>query len=425
MLGSAIEYADALPKDWKIDQLGNLGTFINGYAFKPINWGKNGRPIIRIQNLNDPKKPFNYFDNEIDRKYLIAPGDILISWSASLDAFLWKNGEAWLNQHIFKALPDEDQLARDFFFYAMKYAMLRIATHARGSTMRHVTAKQFKQSELAFPPLPEQRRIAAVLSLVQRAIEQQERLIALTTELKQALMHKLFAEGTRGEPQKQTEIGPIPESWEVVELGTLVREPLRNGHSAKASKDENGIRTLILTAVTQRDFSIENTKVTCADPKRVKNMWLKPGDIFVERANTAEYVGLAALYEGEENFAIFPDLLVRIRVDESKIAPKVLTEWLLDEPCRRYYKKNARSTAGNFPKIGQGTIEKTLIPVPQSDEQQELEKAFRSLDAKIAQHSQKKFSLKALFRTLLHHLMTAEIRVNNFDIEELGLYGNK
>ena len=63
--------------------------------------------------------------------------------------------------------------------------------------------------------LDEQRKIAAVLGLVQRAIEQQERLIALTTELKKALLHKLFTEGLRGEPQKQTEIGPVPESWEV------------------------------------------------------------------------------------------------------------------------------------------------------------------------------------------------------------------
>ena len=51
-----------------------------------------------------------------------------------------------------------------------------------------------------------------MLGLVQRAIEQQERLIALTTELKKALLHKLFTEGLRGEPQKQTEIGPVPES---------------------------------------------------------------------------------------------------------------------------------------------------------------------------------------------------------------------
>ncbi len=60
-----------------------------------------------------------------------------------------------------------------------------------------------------------------MLSAVQRAIERQERLIALTAELKKALMHKLFTEGTRGEPLKQTEIGLVPESWTVIPLGEL------------------------------------------------------------------------------------------------------------------------------------------------------------------------------------------------------------
>ncbi|MBD2550546.1 restriction endonuclease subunit S [Microcystis elabens FACHB-917] len=135
------------------------------------------------------------------------------------------------------------------------------------------------------------------------------------------------------------------------------------------------------------------------------------GDIFIERANTAEYVGLAALYEGVEDFAIFPDLLIRIRVDNEKMRPKVLIEWLLAETSRRYYKKNARSTAGNFPKIDQGTVEKTLIPVPSPEEQKELEDAFRTLDNKLREHTSYKSALKSLFDTLLHQVMTAKIRV--------------
>ena len=85
----------------------------------------------------------------------------------------------------------------------------------RCPTFRSQRRRQLCESSIPIPPLAEQRKIAAVLGLVQRAIEQQERLIALTTELKKALLHKLFTEGLRGEPQKQTEIGPVPESWEV------------------------------------------------------------------------------------------------------------------------------------------------------------------------------------------------------------------
>lgn len=420
MIGKQLEYSESLPPSWSVKTVGDIGSYLNGFAFKPTQWGSEGLPIIRIQNLNDRNKAFNYYDGEVPEKYRIRDGDILISWSASLGTYRWNRGDAWLNQHIFKATPNLEGLSDEFFYWVMVHGIERIAGNARGSTMKHVTGKEFANSQVALPPLPEQKRIAHILSTLQQAIEAQERIIQTTTELKKALMHKLFAEGLRNEPQKQTEIGPVPESWEVVELVTLLREPLRNGHSAKATADEDGIRTLTLTAVTQRDFSIENTKVTCADPHRVRDMWLKSGDIFIERANTADYVGLAGLYEGAEDFAIFPDLLIRVRVDTARIFPKVLIEWLLAEPCRRYYKKNARSTAGNFPKIDQGTVEKTLIPVPSAAEQAELESSFRTLDEKLGQHTGRKAALQDLFRTLLHELMTAKIRVHDIELPSGG-----
>jgi type I restriction enzyme, S subunit len=77
-----------------------------------------------------------------------------------------------------------------------------------------------------------------VLGLVQRAIEQQDRLIALTAELKRALLHKLFTEGLRGEPQKQTEIGPVPESWEVKTIAELALDIGDGNYSTKYPKKE-------------------------------------------------------------------------------------------------------------------------------------------------------------------------------------------
>ena len=92
--------------------------------------------------------------------------------------------------------------------------------HAKSTTsgVQHprTSWSSLKVFQLSLPTLREQKKIAHILSTVQRAIEAQERIIQTTTELKKALMHKLFTEGLRNEPQKQTEIGPIPESWDLV-----------------------------------------------------------------------------------------------------------------------------------------------------------------------------------------------------------------
>ena len=323
-----------------------------------------------------------------------------------------------INQDLAGILIDNENYDIKFLAYQLGLDSIQqyVAMNKRGATIKGITRDCLEQIRLNIPSLPEQKKIAHILSTVQRAIKAQERIIQTTTELKKAIMHKLFTEGLRNELQKQTEIGLVPKSWDVVGLGTLLREPLRNGHSAKATNNEDGIRTLTLTAVTQRNFSIQNTKVTCADSHRVRDMWLMSGDIFIERANTADYVGLAALYEGEEDFAIFPDLLIRVRVDTSRILPNVLIEWLLAEPCRRYFKKNARSTAGNFPKIDQGTVEKTFIPLPSAEEQTEMVVNFRTLDNKLRQHTERKDALQDLFRTLLHELMTAKTRVHDIKL---------
>ena len=71
---------------WEVKKLGEVATYINGYAFKPAQWGECGVPIIRIQNLNNNDALYNYYDGEIPNKYVVEYGDILISWSASLEA---------------------------------------------------------------------------------------------------------------------------------------------------------------------------------------------------------------------------------------------------------------------------------------------------------------------------------------------------
>ncbi|AFT92637.1 tRNA isopentenyltransferase [Francisella tularensis] len=103
-----------LPAWWEWKKLGELAEYVNGMAFKPKDWSNIGLPIIRIQNLNG-SDDFNYFSGEAKEKYYVKSGDILISWSASLDVYKWQGGNAILNQHIFNTIINYDVVDYDFF----------------------------------------------------------------------------------------------------------------------------------------------------------------------------------------------------------------------------------------------------------------------------------------------------------------------
>ena len=98
--------------------LGDVAEFINGAAFKPEDWGDTGKPIIRIQNLTDPAKPYNRTRRDVSAKVRVDPGDLLVSWSATLGVFQWPQtaGQAVLNQHIFRVLPDPALVAKRYLF---------------------------------------------------------------------------------------------------------------------------------------------------------------------------------------------------------------------------------------------------------------------------------------------------------------------
>lgn len=305
-----------------------------------------------------------------------------------------------------KLLYVNNDILDPYFFY---FAMLHLHIPNKGYN-RHY--KYLSETTVRFPSSKEeQRAIAHVLRTVQQAREARQREIELERERKAALMQHLFTHGMLGEPRKQTEIGEMPESWQVVRLGDRLRERVKNGHSAQATNTMEGVRTLTLSAVTRRDFSLENTKLTVADPAKVKDLWLQPGDIFVERANTLEFVGLAALYNGATDFAIYPDLMTRVRVKEDEVDSHFAIEFLLTDVCRRYFRKNATGTAGNMPKIDHGVVNRTLIPWPDLGEQQQIASAAEACNAKSTALERESALLDEAFRALLEEVMAGRLSV--------------
>ena len=143
-------------KGVEFKKLGTIATCINGYAFKPDDWGKEGLPIIRIQNLTGSGEGFNYYDGEYPEKVEVNEGDVLISWSASLGVYLWNQGKAVLNQHIFKVDFDKLPIDKYFFMYAVQQKLDEMGSKAHGSTMRHIVKKDFDNTRIAYPSIDKQ-----------------------------------------------------------------------------------------------------------------------------------------------------------------------------------------------------------------------------------------------------------------------------
>ena len=163
-------------------------------------------------------------------------------------------------------------------------------------------------------------------------------------------------------------LSQLPQGWTWGTLDSLIREPLRNGHSAKATGTGSGLRVFTLSAVTEGDFSERNTKLSVATQEKVADLWAEPGDIYVERSNTPELVGIARLYKGEAHFAFIPDLFIRVRV-QSPISVRYVELCLLSEQGRNFFRARAQGISGTMPNIDQETVELAPIPLPPLAEQ--------------------------------------------------------
>ncbi|WP_173249634.1 restriction endonuclease subunit S, partial [Streptococcus sp. 3851] len=166
-------------------KLGQVATFINGYAFKPQDWSSEGKEIIRIQNLTKTSKGINYYSGTIDKKYIVEAGDILISWSGTLGIFQWCGRSAVLNQHIFKVVFDKIDIDKSYFKYVVEKGLQDAVKHTHGSTMKHLTKKYFDNIMVPYTNLGEQQKIASELDLLSKLIlRRQEQLEELNLLVK-------------------------------------------------------------------------------------------------------------------------------------------------------------------------------------------------------------------------------------------------
>ncbi|MCI7144963.1 MAG: restriction endonuclease subunit S, partial [Clostridiales bacterium] len=167
----------------KQKRLGDIATYINGYAFKPEDRGTEGLPIIRIQDLTGNAYNLGFYNGTYPERIEINNGDVLISWSASLGVYIWNRGKALLNQHIFKVVFDKVEVNKMYFVFAIQYNIKKMEAKTHGATMKHIVKKDFENTLVPFPSLEKQAKIAEVLSKVTRIIEVRQQELKKLDEL--------------------------------------------------------------------------------------------------------------------------------------------------------------------------------------------------------------------------------------------------
>ena len=248
--------------------------------------------------------------------------------------------------------------------------------------------------QVRFPAsLPEQKKIAHILSTVQKAIEAQEQIIKTTTELKKALMHKLFTEGLRNEPQKQTEIGPVPESWEVVEIGDVFKFTSGKKKPKDTTPDPTTEHTIpVYGGNGVLGYSNENL--------------LDKSVLILGRVG--ENCGCAHL---TAPISWVTDNALYVKEEKRTV------NWSYATAHFTYLNLNQYSNKMGQPLITQGIINRVKFGIPSRNEQNELANTFETVDARIEQLKAKRNHLQDLFRTLLHELMTAKTRIHHLAIQ--------
>lgn len=320
------------------------------------------------------------------------------------------------------SVPVRRELANPRFIYYLFWSdqvMPLAKTLVAGSTpsRQRVDPKSFFEIPISLPVLPEQKKIAAVLLRIQLAIETQEKIIQSLRDLKKSTMQHLFTHGLRGEKTKKTEIGEIPESWEVVQISEVSKVRPQNGIFIKDPVWGSGLRYLNVADVYKRlVVDAKRLQTVRCSHDAAKSFLLETGDIlFVRSSLKKEGIGMCCVYMVDKTDVLFDCHLIRVRLKQSRVNPIYFASYWASATGQNELIRRSKTTT--MTTINQKSLAEALIPIPVKEEQEKMADIYKNIQAKIDMHESKKSALQDVFKTTLNNLMTRKIRVNDLDID--------
>ena len=217
---------------------------------------------------------------------------------------------------------------------------------------------------------------------------------------------------------KQTEVGVIPEEWEVKPLSSLISYGPRNGYSGRSGKDARGTPTLALTATTSGRMILDEETVKHLEETLdgISDILLKAGDVLVQRSNTPELVGTTAIFNGPSGVYAYPDLMMRMRFKVPETS-HWFWRYANSSAGRRYFVSVAAGSTGTMPKLSGDKLRTMPLPLPPLPEQRAIATALSDVDGLLDGLNRLIAKKRDLKQAAMQQLLTGHTRIPGFHAE--------
>jgi len=404
-----------------------------------------GKTMSAAARAGDMKTPFlrtsNVLWDEIDlttvdemaipaqelREKLLEPGDLLVCEGGEIGrAAIW-NGEVKamsFQNHLHRLRPIGDGVDPRFYVYFLQSGFTQLGLFegaGNKTTIPNLSRNRLAALHVPHPGIGEQHRVVCALARVREAMKVHHRSLASAQDLQRAVMRTLFTRGLRGEPQKETEIGPMPESWGVVPLGSLGQ--IGSGTTPDRKNPDfwcdGNIAWITSGRMYEREITGSDTCVTSRAIESSSLPLLKAGAVLVAIVGQGKTLGHCAILRVDATISRHVGF---IQADQNVIAPEYLRGYL--EAQYDYLRQLASGNGSTRAALTGGILKAIPVPLPSTlDEQREIVGILDAIDRKIDLHKRKRAVLDELFKSLLYKLMAGEIRVGDLDLAALKAPG--
>ena len=389
-----------LPEHWKVIRLGDVCNIVMGQSPPSATYNDEGVGMPFLQGKAEFTELFPIPTKYCTKQLRISPeGSVLMSVRAPVGDVNLADRKYIIGRGLTSISLKHGN--NRFLFYLLSHNKKKLQAKSSGSTFKSINKTTINDFGIALPPLPEQRAIAHALQTIQEAKFTRQREIALERERKAALMDFFFSHGTKGESRKQTEIGEIPENWEVVSLGNCCYKP-EYGYTESANDSPVGPKFLRITDIQNDVVNWEKVPYCVCSEETKEKYLLKTGDIVIARIGAT--TGKSYIIDNCPE-TVFASYLIRLRAKDN-LLPTFLAQYFR---TNNYWRQIDQSKGGRLKGgVNIPILTRLVLPFPPFSEQQEIAETLQACDTKIAALEQETVRLDELFHAMLDELMAGQ-----------------